>query len=150
MYTKPSNTIDISEATLNDFEGIFKLLSQLWPDRELNRNTLLSIFSASIDSPDYFYICAIRDGRIIGFCSLIIRISFWQEGLIGHINQLIIDESCRQIGISAELLDAAIAAAKNEGCKRIELDSAFHRQNAHRFYENAGLTMRAYLFSKEL
>ena len=52
--------------------------------------------------------------------------------------------------LGTELLDAAIAAAKKKGCGRIELDSAFHREDSHKFYENIGFTKRAYLFSKEI
>ncbi len=40
--------------------------------------------------------------------------------------------------------------AGDSKCKRIELDSAFHRKGAHRFYESLGYGNRAYLFSKQL
>lgn len=40
--------------------------------------------------------------------------------------------------------------AKENSCKRIELDSAFHRKNAHGFYKSIGYEIRAYLFSKTL
>jgi len=32
----------------------------------------------------------------------------------------------------------------------VELDSAFHRIESHRFYENLGFQKRAFTFSKEL
>lgn len=97
---------------------------------------------------------------------MIIRESLWQEDLVGHINELIIDKSFRRMNLDTELLDAAIAVAKKKGCKLIKLDSAFHREekgcklieldsashreDAHKFYENIGFTKRAYLFSKEV
>jgi hypothetical protein len=34
--------------------------------------------------------------------------------------------------------------------KRLELDSAFHRTNAHAFYDKLGFEKRAYLFTKEI
>lgn len=40
--------------------------------------------------------------------------------------------------------------AKSHGCKRLELDSAFHRVLAHEFYERLGFEKRAYLFSREI
>jgi len=43
-------------------------------------------------------------------------------------------------------LNAIIAIAKERGCTRIELDSAFHRKEAHQFYERNGFGNRAYLF----
>lgn len=92
--------------------------------------------------------CAEIDGKVIGLCSLVIRESLWVEGLIGHINELIVDESLRRMKIGTELLEAIITAAKKKECKRIELDSAFYREDAHKFYEREGFTKRAYLFSK--
>lgn len=40
--------------------------------------------------------------------------------------------------------------AKGHGCKRLELDSTFHRTIAHEFYERSGFEKRAYLFSEEI
>jgi glucosamine-phosphate N-acetyltransferase len=36
------------------------------------------------------------------------------------------------------------------GCKQFELDSAFHRKEAHAFYEQRRFERRALLFSKPL
>jgi GNAT superfamily N-acetyltransferase len=54
------------------------------------------------------------------------------------------------MGFGTELLEAAIAAAKKRGCKIVELDSAFYREDAHKFYLKEGFAKRAYLFSKDL
>jgi ribosomal protein S18 acetylase RimI-like enzyme len=81
----------------------------------LNRNSLLKIFSTCIRSPDNIYLCAEIDGNVIGFCSLVIRESLRVEGLIAHIDELIIDELHRRMGFGAELLEAASAAAKKRG-----------------------------------
>jgi hypothetical protein len=47
-------------------------------------------------------------------------------------------------------MDTAIYEARRQGCKRIELDSAFHRAQAHALYEDLGFEKRAFLFSKVL
>jgi glucosamine-phosphate N-acetyltransferase len=142
--------VNIREIELSDFEMVVKLLEQLWPDKELNRNSLLKVFSTGIRSQDNMYLCAEIDGKVVGFCSLAIRESLLVEGLFAHIDELIIDESLRRVGFGAELLKAASAAAKKRGCKIVELDSALHREAAHRFYSKEGFAKRAYLFSKEL
>lgn len=36
------------------------------------------------------------------------------------------------------------------GCKKIELDSGFPRDKAHKFYEKIGFEKKAYLFSRDL
>jgi glucosamine-phosphate N-acetyltransferase len=141
---------DIREAELSDFDEVIELLEQLWPGKELSRSALMKVFSACIESPDNFYLCTEVDGKVIGFCSLGIKESLWMEGLVGHINELIVDKSFRRIGIGTELIEAAIAVAKEKGCKRVELDSAFYRDDAHKFYSKKGFINRAYLCSKEL
>jgi glucosamine-phosphate N-acetyltransferase len=141
---------NIRETELSDFEKVIGLLRQLWPDKELNRNSLLKIFSTCIRSPDNIYLCAEIDGNVIGFCSLVIRENLRVEGLVAHIDELIIDEPHRRMGFGAELLEAASAAAKKRGCKIVELDSAFYRQDAHNFYSKEGFEKRAYLFSKDM
>jgi GNAT superfamily N-acetyltransferase len=96
------------------------------------------------------YLCAEIDERMIGFCSLAVRENLRVESFVAHIDELIIDESFRRMGFGAELLKAAVAEAKKRGCKIIELDSAFYREDAHRFYAKEGFSKRAYLFAKEL
>lgn len=142
--------VNIRNTELSDFETVIELLRQLWPDKDLNRNALLNVFSNCIRSPNNMYLCVEIDGNMIGFCSLVIKENLWTEGLIAHIDELIIDETHRRLGFGAELLKAAIDAAEKRGCKRIELDSAFYREDAHKFYSKEGFTKRAYLFSKEL
>ena len=48
------------------------------------------------------------------------------------------------------LVSKAFDSAKLSGCKKIELDSGFPREEAHKFYERIGFEKRAYLFSKDL
>lgn len=141
---------NIRETELSDFEKVIELLRQLWPDKELSRNALLKVFSTCVRSPGNIYLCAEIDGNMIGFCSLVIRENLRVESLVAHIDELIIDEPHRRMGFGAELLDAAVATAKKRGCKMVELDSAFYREAAHKFYSKKGFAKRAYLFSKEL
>jgi len=94
--------------------------------------------------------CAVEGDRVIGFCSLTLKSNLWQAGYLGHIDELIVDEQHRGRGIGRSLLNAIIEAAVKNGCSRIELDSAFHRKDAHKFYETQGFENRAYLFSKVL
>lgn len=142
--------IIIRAADIKDFDDIYLLLMQLWPDKELNKNDLIAVFSSGIKSQNYLYFCAELNSKAIGFCSLTYKNSLWQEGYIGYINEIVVDKSHRGKGIGTALLKAAINAAKEKGCKRIELDSAFQREEAHQFYEESGFEKRAYLFSKKL
>ena len=72
------------------------------------------------------------------------------SGNLGHIDELIVDKKFRGQGIGQSLLEKMTEIARENDCKRIELDSAFNRREAHVFYEKSGFENRAYLFSKKL
>ena len=76
--------------------------------------------------------------------------SLWVARCLGHVDELIVDTQYRGRGLGSELLQSIILRARDRGCLRVELDSAFHREEAHRFYEQHGFENRAYLFSKTL
>ena len=46
------------------------------------------------------------------------------------------------------LLERLASLARERGCRAMELDSAFHRVEAHAFYEKLGFEKRAFLFAK--
>jgi GNAT superfamily N-acetyltransferase len=80
--------------------------------------------------------------------SLDVRQSLWQAGPLGHVDELVVDAGHRGGGVGTKLLEHVMRVARELECRRVELDSAFHRVEAHRFYERLGLERRAFLFSK--
>ncbi len=70
----------IRNAVYSDFDGIFPLLKQLWPDLELDYNRLKEIYKIGIDSKVQRLIVGEIDNKIIGFCSLTIKNNLWQGG----------------------------------------------------------------------
>ncbi len=141
-------TVKVRKCQAGDFEAIYVLLHQLWPGREFHRETLLKIFSQGLKSDLEDYYCAEENGRVIGYCSVRFRASFWVEGCLGYIGELIVDQAHRKAGIGKDLLKAVIARARERGCKRVELDSAFSRLEAAEFYLKMGFEKRANLFSR--
>ncbi len=133
-----------------DFGSIYELLKQLWPAMKLDFKQLQNVFRIGITSDKQKFIVGILDKKIVGFCSLTIKNNFWQAGSLAHIDELIVDEKYRGKGIGNKLMEKITEIAAENKCKRIELDSAFHREDAHRFYEKLGFENRAYLFSKKL
>src|SRR3989338_8734333 len=140
----------IRTAETKDFDDIFLLLQQLWPGKKLHEQNLRAVFASGIGAQNYEYFCAESNGNVIGFCSLVIKNSLWYEGPLGYICELVVDNFYRCQGIGTVLLKTAINKAKEKGCGIIELDSAFHREEAHKFYEKNGFEKRAYLFSKRV
>jgi glucosamine-phosphate N-acetyltransferase len=132
------------------FLEILPLLRQLWKDKVLNERRLGEVFESGLSSSFQEFRIAICNDRIVGFASLTIKNSLWQEGYLGHIDELIVDERSRGEGVGTRLLDEMIKVSKERSCKKIELDSAFHRKKAHTFYESKGFENRAFVFSKNL
>jgi GNAT superfamily N-acetyltransferase len=134
----------------DDFATALRLLGQLWPDKDLDTVALRQVFDHTLESASQIYLCAENSDGIIGFASLTIKNNLWRAANLGHIDELIVEQSWRNQGLGTQLLEQIIARARETNCTRVELDSAFHRTEAHRFCEQHGFENRAYLFSKTL
>lgn len=139
--------VTIRDADKQDFDEIYPLFVQLWPNKPINRDDLKEAFDRGISSNHDVLICAVTDGKPVGLCAYAVINNFWQEGNIGYIYAMVVDESHQGKGIGTKLIQESLERAKTQGLKRMELDSGFHRQRAHEFYEKLGFEKRAYLFS---
>ncbi len=140
----------VREAVHDDFEHVYPLFEQLWPNKELNKNDLEKVFKRGVDSHNDVLLCALLDGEIIGFCAYAIMNNLWQEGYISYIYAMVVDEKLRGKGFGSKLIAEAINKSRSQGMKRVELDSGFQREKAHKFYEKLGFEKRAFLFSYTL
>ena len=142
--------IEIRRRDKNDFDDMLVLFRQLWPGKPIDSDALRSVYDAAISSDSRTYAAAVSGQELLGLVSLSMKYSLWQEGLVGYIDELVVHEKARRQGIGTELLNYVIESARDHGCMRIELDSGFHRKDAHRLYEQLGFEARALLFSKKL
>ena len=143
------DNVVIRHCKKEDYNCIIQLLKQLWPDKIFDNNSR-SIYEKALSSNSQKLIVCIADDVICGFCSLTVKNSLWQSGNIGHIDELVVDSCFRNKGIGKMLMNKMELIAMEDACKRIELDSAFHRKDAHEFYLKNAFENRAYLFSKKL
>lgn len=142
--------IQIREFKPEDFDSVVVLLHQLWPDTSLDLGTLRSAFERSRASNRQLYLCAESEGQVLGFGSLTTKSTLWSVAPVGYVDEMVVDEKHRGRGIGTQILDHLISWARDQGCSHVELDSAFHRKDAHAFYERRGFESRAYLYSKSL
>jgi len=131
-----------------DFDSIVPLLKQLWPDNPLDLKAARDIFDRGLASDKRAYLCAWHGDRIIGFCTLIIRDCLWLQADVGYICDLVVDQDHRGSGVGTALVERVVEIARQRGCRRAELDSGFHRTEAHAFYEKRGFQKQAFLFSR--
>ena len=144
MYT-------VRRCRLEDFDGVYALLRQLWPTRNLDVAALREVFRKGLASDRQAYLCAqVAGGKLVAFGSLSVRNSLWQQGPLANVDELVVDEAWRGRGIGTEMLDRLSDCARELGCRRIELDSALHRKEAHAFYESRGFERLSYLFTRPL
>ena len=143
-------TLLIRSCEPDDFRSIFDLFKQLWPSLELDYAALYAVYERALSSATQQLIVGVQEDRIVGFCSLTLKNNFWKAGRIGNVDELVVDENYRGQGIGKKLISRIEEIATTNQCKQIELDSSFHRKEAHRFYERIGYKSRAYLFTKPL
>lgn len=139
--------VKIRSAVAEDFERVYPLYEQLWPNKMLNKGELNKVFSRGAASETDELFCMEFGSKIIGFCAYAIVNNLWQEGYISYIYAMVVDENYRGQGLGSMLLGEAINKSRRQGMKRVELDSGFQRERAHEFYIKQGFEKRAYLFS---
>jgi ribosomal protein S18 acetylase RimI-like enzyme len=140
----------IRKATENDFEKVYPLLEQLWPNKELDKAALKIVFNRGGHSNTDELFCLDYSDEVIGFCAYAIVNNLWQAGYISYMYAMVIDEKYRGKGFGTMLIEESLKDSKAKGLKRMELDSAFHREKAHEFYVKLGFEKRAFLFSYPL
>jgi GNAT superfamily N-acetyltransferase len=75
-------------------------------------------------------------------------IDMLRTGRMLEVDDLVSCASARSRGYGERLLAWCHGVARQEGCSVVELDSAVHRANAHRFYFRERMHILAYHFSR--
>lgn len=85
--------------------------------------------------PRFTALLAVDGAAPTGFCTAYLDIRSVRFGQRAWVEDLAVDPAQRSRGIGKALLDAAKGWARERGATHLELDSAFSRTDAHRFYE---------------
>jgi len=122
-----------------DWPAVFALLRQLWPGTRMDEAACRRTFRRGLRLRTQVYLCAVADGKVLGFGSLSFERTFWQAGKAeAEIDEMVVDSAYRNRGVGARLLVRLLAEARRRGCRAVELKSAGHRAAAHRFYQRHG------------
>ena len=141
--------VTVRKATENDFENVYPLFEQLWPDKKLDKVALEIVFNRGVNSNTDELFCLDYSNEVIGFCAYAIVNNLWQAGYISYMYAMVIDEKYRGKGFGTMLIEESLKDSKAKGLKRMELDSAFHREKAHPFYKSFGYVSTGYRFVKQ-
>ena len=104
-----------------------------------------------IASPGAGRILVLREeGGILGMANLLFTISTACGGRVALLEDMVVRPERRADGLGSELLDAAIALARQEGCLRITLLTDRANDGAIRFYQRRGFLLSEMLPLRKL
>ncbi len=94
----------IRKAQKDDFNIIFSLLQQLWPDKKLNTLQLEMMFKETLCSEHDFAFCAIQEQQLLGFIAGVVINNYYHGGSICYVSTLVVESTCRGNHIGTDLI----------------------------------------------
>ncbi len=89
------------------------------------------------EQPLFSTYVAYQGDEMVGMALYYYRYSTWKGKAI-HLEDLVVKESKRNLGVGKELFDSVMKTAKEEGCKRVEWAVIDWNSNAVSFYKKKG------------
>ena len=99
---------------------------------------------------DGYRIAALFDGDQCRACAGYRVMTNLVSGRHLYIDDLVTSEGARSQGYGRELNEYLVGRAGEEGCSSVQLDSATHRRDAHRFYFRERYTIYSFHFVRPL
>jgi N-acetylglutamate synthase-like GNAT family acetyltransferase len=90
------------------------------------------------------------EGKVFGFGGIQVCASYEHDTPVVKIVALVVDARVRRRGVGAELVAALEQRAAASGAKKVVVNSALHRADAHAFYEKLGYARTGLRFGKDL
>jgi GNAT superfamily N-acetyltransferase len=168
-------TVTVRDARPEDLDALLSLYHQLAEDRFESRPAgrpataaLLqaismqpgrSLLVAAIDRPTADRAptdrsAAARSGAettIVGTADLLVVPNLTHQGMPWAIvENVVVDESCRRLGVGRALMEAVVDRCREAGCYKVQLLSRTHRLGAHDFYARIGFEASATGFRRHL
>jgi len=141
MSIRPSKESD--EASVYDLITLLMGFS-------LDRESFHDVFVQNLRDDTVLYYAAESEGCVVGFASLHIVPQLHHAGLVGEIQELIVQETFRGKGTGAQLVLRLEQEAQKRGCVSIEVTTKNYRVDAQQFYEQVGFTRTHVNFTKNL
>lgn len=133
---------EVSLAKPDDIHELSGLLIQLFssePEFTPDRKKQEAGLSLILKDPGIGEIFVMKiDGKIRGMVSLLYTISTALGGKVAVLEDMVVDESSRALGLGTKLLEEAVSHAKKRNCLRITLLTEAANKGAIRFYKRQG------------
>ena len=137
------NTLVMREAVKADVPALVAMLidDELGAAREdaTNLEPYLAAFERIQGSPETRLMVAEIDSILVGTLTLTIFFGLSRQGATrANIEAVRVRSEYRNQGIGRQMMEWAIAEAKRQGCRRVQLTTDLRRIDAHRFYQRLG------------
>ena len=131
------DNITIRELQKEDIQnGFLTTLDSLKQASNIGKNKAEKIFETINANPHHTIIIAEREGKVIGSATLLIELKFIHDGgLVGHIEDVVVDKNFQRQKIGEKMIKHILKIAENRECYKTILDCAVEIQP---FYEKLG------------
>jgi len=118
------------------WNGFLTTLDSLRQASNIDRSKAEEVFEKINSNPDHIVAVAELDGKIVGATTLLIEPKFIHRGgLVGHIEDVVVDKSFQGQKIGEKIMKYLLEFAKNRGCYKTILDCT---DDVKPFYEKLG------------
>lgn len=138
---KMKSGITIESAEERELPQMAQLLSLLFAiesDFEVDYDRQLSGIRSLYAHPECDLLVARHEGNVIGMVTMQRLISSAEGDFIGQVEDLVVREDYRKMGVGSRLLNTIRSLAESYGYKRIQLAADKENANAQKFYARRG------------
>jgi len=122
-------------------KGFLTTLDSLKMASNIDKNKAEEVFEKINSNPNHIIAIAELDKKIIGSATLLIEPKFIHDGgLVGHIEDVVVDKNFQGQKIGNEIIKFLLEFAKNQGCYKTILNCT---EDVKEFYEKIGFTLSA-------
>jgi len=134
--------LKIRELQKEDLQkGFLTTLDSLRITSNIDKNKAEEVFEKINSNPNHIIAIAELDEKIIGSATLLIESKFIHDGgLVGHIEDVVVDKNFQGQKIGNEIIKFLLEFAKNQGCYKTILNCT---DDVKEFYEKVGFTLSA-------
>ncbi|HYG51449.1 MAG TPA: GNAT family N-acetyltransferase [Flavobacteriales bacterium] len=132
------------EAGMNDAYGLIKQLSP-----NVTHEAYTQYIADMVKSGYFQVIARNEEKKAVAVSGIWIATKIY-SGKYMEMDNVVVDQACRNAGLGKQLYDYCLNLAKENGCAVIMLDAYLENERAHKFYLDKGFIKRGYHFLKWL
>ncbi len=136
----------VRKATIQDLDNVFELVKDFAVSFKPQKELFIQSFENLLSDKKAFVFVADNDNKIVGYLLGFIHNTFFANGNVAWIEEIMVDNKFRRSGIGSELINAFEQKAKDNDCKLISLAT----RRAADFYSAIGYEESATYFRKLL